>query len=360
LHPGRARLFCGRLRAAMSPHVPKAPAVPARYAVRTLAATPILETPIAMHAETLDLIKRSATIPSMPLVATRCYEMTQDPACDYGKLVELLGTDPGMAADVLRLSNSALFGVTRQIGSLRQAMTLLGIKRIRELVLTRYLVQKTEEVATDAVDMTYFWRRSLTTAVLSAKFAGILAPANRDEAFIGGLLADVGVLILAKAIPDRYHPIAEQYRPRTGDEWTHDEYNLLGVTHGEVSALVLEQWRLPQTLVDAVRYHHARHDDLPADSAGAMLARMIGAAGMIARILCEATDTHEAAAACTDVTDRVNLDILVLIRALDGIEEQIEQLAELLQVDVWSSRVFASLGKELIEILEQNVSAAGA
>ena len=66
-----------------------------------------------MQSETLETIKRSASIPSMPLVATRCYEMTQDSNCDYNKLVDLLSTDPGIAASVLRLANSPLFGVTR-------------------------------------------------------------------------------------------------------------------------------------------------------------------------------------------------------------------------------------------------------
>src|SRR2546423_22112 len=104
-----------------------------------------------MHTQTLEAIKRSSTIPSMPLVATRCMEITQDPNCSYNDLVELLNTDPGIASDILRLANSPLFGVSRKVSVLKQAVTLLGVKRIRNLVLARYLVQSLEHAQTELI-----------------------------------------------------------------------------------------------------------------------------------------------------------------------------------------------------------------
>ena len=311
-----------------------------------------------MHPETLETIKRSASIPSMPMVATRCYEMTQDPNCDLNKLVELLGTDPGIASDILRLSNSALFGVTRQVSSLRQAMTLLGIKRIRELVLARYLVQKMQEMTTDLVDLNYYWRRSLATALLSAKFADVLSPGQRDEAFIGGLLSDLGVIVMARCMPKIYAPISANYRPHGTEDWMHAEYNLMGVSHGEVSAVVLEQWNLPVSIVDGVRYHHASHGDLPANSPGAKLAKVIGAGSVIAKILSETMDAEVAFMACAEGMDRVNLDLSILARALDGIDEQIEEMARLLDVEIMSSRIFSVISGELAKSIDARAVAA--
>lgn len=311
-----------------------------------------------MHAETLETIKRSASIPSMPMVATRCYEMTQDPNCDMNKLVELLSTDPGIAADVLRLSNSALFGVTRQVASLRQAMTLLGIKRIRELVLARYLVQKTQEMSSDLIDVNYYWRRSLATAILSAKFADVLSPGQRDEAFIGGLLSDLGVVVMSRCMPKIYAPIAANYRPHGTEEWMHAEYNLMGVTHGEVSSVILEQWNLPASVAEGVRYHHASHGDLPADSPGAKLAKIIGAGSTIAKILSETMDAEVAFKACVDGMERVDLDLSVLAKALPGIEQQIEEMANLLGVEVIASKIFAVICAELVKAIDARAVAA--
>jgi len=313
-----------------------------------------------MQNETLDIIKRSASIPSMPLVATRCYEMTQDSNCDYNQLVELLSTDPGIAAGVLRLANSPLFGVTRQVSSLKHAIALLGVKRIRELVLARYLVQKTEEMACEHIDISYYWRLSLTTAILSSKFADALLPQRRDEAFMGGLLADVGVLVLAKAMPDEYAPVAQGYQPHGTEDWRQGEYNLMGIGHGEVSALVLEQWNLPETMCDAVQHHHAELVDLPESKDAALLARIIGGTSDIAKILAETTPIDQAVQICQTAMDRVELDIKVLVRALEGIDEEITGMAELLQVDVLNSRVFSVLCAELIKALQTGKQPAGA
>ncbi|HPF39826.1 MAG TPA: HDOD domain-containing protein [Phycisphaerae bacterium] len=305
-----------------------------------------------MQAETLESIKRSASIPSMPLVATRCYEMTQDSNCDYNKLVELLSTDPGIAASVLRLANSPLFGVTRQVSSLKHAIALLGVKRIRDLVLARYLVQKTEELQCDLIDISYYWRISVTSAILTSKFANALLPARRDEAFMIGLLADLGVLVLAQALPDQYAPIAARYQPHSGDAWMHGEYNLMGVTHGEVTALVLEQWNLPEIMCEAVKHHHSEPADLPDNADAALLARIVGGASAIARVLAQTMPVEEAVSTCRQAMDKVDLDVKVLVKALDGLDEDIAQMAELIQVDVLNSRVFAVLTKQLAENLK--------
>jgi len=229
---------------------------------------------------------------------------------------------------------------------------------VRELVLSRYLVQKTGELGCERIDINYYWRLSLSTAILSSKFAEALAPRQRDEAFMGGLLADLGVLVLARALPNQYAPIAERYRPHESDEWLQGEYNLMGVTHGEVSALVLEQWNLPALLVEAVRYHHAAPGDIPDGCTGALLARIIGAGGSIAKVLSQTSSADSAIQTCQAAMQRVELDPAVLVRALDGFESDISKMAELLQVDVLNSKVFALICKQLVESLNAAVGSA--
>ena len=155
-----------------------------------------------MNQEMLDLIAGSAALPTMPQVVIRFLEISADEQCNVGDLIAVLATDPGIASELLRLSNSSLFGVTREISSLQQAVTLLGMARVRILVLGRYMVERVDSDATTGVDFdfSYYWRRSLGTAVLAARFADQLAPRRREEAFIGGLMADVGVVIMTRAI----------------------------------------------------------------------------------------------------------------------------------------------------------------
>lgn len=306
-----------------------------------------------LQNETLTTIKRSASIPSIPMVATRCYELTQDPDCNAEDLVKLLGTDPGIAASVLRLANSALFGVTREVGSLQQAIALLGMRRIRELVLARYLVQSMEDGGSELIDLDYYWRRSLLTAVLATKFASAALLRVRDEAFMGGLLSDVGVIVLAKSLPETYAPIAKNYQPRGTEDWIQAEYNLLGVTHGEISALVLEQWGLPENLVEAVKHQHTSPADMPENCPGGDLARILNAAGAIAKLLCEATETEAAIETCLQSMQKVDLDSNVLLDALKDIEQEVKDMADLLGLNILSSKVFSTIGEQLAEHLKQ-------
>lgn len=294
-----------------------------------------------MHAETLEAIRRSAALPSMPLVATRCFEMTNDPLCSFDRLVELLSTDPGIAADVLRMANSPLFGMMREVRSLKHALSLLGLKRTRELVLTRYMVQRIEQSGSSLIDMTYYWRRSLTTAVVAAHLADTVLPKRRDEAFVAGLLADSGVLVLARALPSRYQPLAAQYAPFGGDGWIGQEQALLGVTHADVSAMVLEEWSLPGELVEAVRAHHlvCAAREAPDDAVGA-LASLVGAAGTVGRLLCEARDPADSAENCANALDAAGMDVGVLVNCFPMVERDVESLAALLRIDVIPDKIY--------------------
>lgn len=306
-----------------------------------------------LQSETLDAVRRSAAIPSMPLVATRCFEITQNPECSYDQLVELLGTDPGIAAEILRLSNSALFGVARQVTSLKQAIALLGLKRLRDLVLMRYLVQRVDEARSELLDLAYFWRRSLTTAVVAARLADTLLPRRRDEAFVSGLLADIGVVVLARALPLKYGPIAKRYRPNGGDSWMTDERMALGVTHGEVSAVVLEEWSLPSAMVDAVRYSDRPALAIPADAPGRALAPIITCAAALARSLCDAREAPQAAHECLAALEPVALGPRVLAEMLPKVGHDVENLASMLRINVIAGETLAQVAEQLAAQLAQ-------
>jgi len=301
-----------------------------------------------MDATVLDLLKRSAAIPSMPQVATRFLEIIQDPDFEYRQVAEVLSTDPGMASEILRLANSALFGVTRQVTSLSQALTLLGIKRIRSLVLGRYIVDSINQKASVRIKTSYYWRRSVGTAVLAARLADTLAANLREEAFISGLLADIGVMILDDAVPDQYQPIAEQYRPGGKADLAAAERALLGSTHAEVSALVLEHWQLPEVICEAVRGHPWELREEP----GPALPNIVGAADLIAKRLCESpTELDEAVQDCRQVMQGLKLDPGALAESLEEIESQIEEFAEVLRIDVIPSQMYELVAREVREKL---------
>ncbi|MEE8169292.1 MAG: HDOD domain-containing protein, partial [Phycisphaerae bacterium] len=277
-----------------------------------------------MNSDTLEAIVRSANIPSMPSVATRCYELSQDPMCSYDKLVALLSTDPGIAAAILRLSNSAMFGVVRQVDSLKQAITLLGLSRTRDLVLVRCMVQALRQARSELIEFEYYWRRSLTTAVIASRLAAARRPRGKDEAFIAGLLADVGVVILAQALPSKYVEIAEQYRNLSGAELQARESAAINATHADVSAMVLQLWMLPEAIVEAVRHHHAAADSIPLNAPGRDTASFLGAGDAISQCLCVAKDADQAAVTCIRAVEPLGMDAGGLCELLNDVQVDVE------------------------------------
>ena len=297
-----------------------------------------------MKAAVLEAIKKSAAVPSMPQVVSRFLEITQDPTFKYDDLVKVLSVDAGTVSEILRLANSALFGVRNKVVSLQQALTLLGPKRTRSLLLGRYLVDSMSQKDIKGLDMSYFWRRSLTSSLIAAQFAAKLAPRNRDEASIGALLADIGIPILLEAFPDTYGAIAGEFKPRGAYVSVTREQKAVGVTHAEVSAMVMAHWSLPDSITDPVNLHQSKD---PGDGDSPLVARILNSSDRISKLLCEVPGEEDIAETCLQATAFVGTDLGTVMAILPTIERDIEALAEALRIDVIPSNVYAMIAKSV-------------
>lgn len=306
-----------------------------------------------MNTIVIDAIKKSAAVPSIPQVVTRFLEIMQDPNFDYEDLVKVLSADAGTVSEILRLVNSALFGVRHKIVSLRQALTLLGPMRTRSLLVGRYLVDTMAQKEVKGLDMSYFWRRSLASSVISARLAERVLRQRQEEVFIGSLLADIGIPILAEAMPDKYGSIAARYAPDgvpfTGEE----EQDTVEATHAQVSAMVLSHWSLPDVVTTAVNLHQS---DNPGEGDAATIARILHTSDLIARLLCQSSKTAEAARVCADAVAFVGMGIEDLVDMLPAVESDIEELADVLRIDVIPGDAYVRIVKAIQEHL--NVPAA--
>lgn len=297
-----------------------------------------------METAVIEMLKRSAAIPSVPQAAARFLEMIQDPDFDYREVVEVLSSDPGTAGEILRLANSSLFGVTRHVSSLSHALTLLGLRRVRSLVLGRYIVESLDRHAPTHIDIAYFWRRSLTCAILSAQFAAKLEPQLREEAFISGLLADLGVIVLDEAMPTDYAVLAAQYCPEGEAELARREMSLLGISHARASALVLEHWQLPHVVCEAVRGHPWELEQMEASP----LARLVGAADLLSKHLCDTRPEPDGIVElCARIDARLQFTPEQLVTIVVQIEPQMIEFAELLRIKLTNLDAYRSVASVL-------------
>ena len=178
---------------------------------------------------------------------TRAYLPPRDDSELSGRALE---TDPVLALRALQLANSAFFGVARRITSVHDAIHRLGVNLVRTLVL-RCHVFETLAPKSPAFSHDHFHSYSLRVAKLARSFA----PRDKESAFSAGLLLDIGRLVIGVVLPDLFARIDEEMRAteRTAQEV---ERSVLGTTHAEIGAYLLDRWRLPFSVVETVAYHH--------------------------------------------------------------------------------------------------------
>ena len=187
---------------------------------------------------------------SRPTVALELVRLADSPAADAQALKDCIAQDPALACKLLRVVNSSLYGLHRPVGDLNQAIGLLGIKPLKLLVLGFNLPDSLfAEVA--ARELEWYWTNTLTRAVAARLLGEQLWHNLGDEAFIAGLLQDIGVLVLLRELGEPY----ARFLTGVIDEKCHLavlEQDTLGFDHIQLTAALLTKWQLPQRLVDAI------------------------------------------------------------------------------------------------------------
>jgi len=199
------------------------------------------------------LIDRVERLHSAPHVVCHALQLLQNDSYEVQELVTCLQADPALASSLLRLVNSSFFGLTHHTGNLQQAVSFLGSRSLRLAVLSFGLLK---QLAKDTPAMVYqdFWRRSLTMASVGSRLAGSRRGAATGEAYSAGLLADIGVLLLAQVDTGSYVKLYE--RAGHSPLLVESERERYGFHHGQIGARLLQRWNLPDSLTQAVAAHH--------------------------------------------------------------------------------------------------------
>ncbi len=218
-----------------------------------------------MSFEPIEINELSLTgsLPSLPTVALDVLRICQDPASDIGDLAEGLSRDPILAGRVLQMANSAYYNRGTEVTSLNRAAVMLGLRALKVLALGFTLANELpSEGRSGGFDLQLFWHRSLVNAVAGRSIASAIRSPKTEEAFLCGLLSQVGKLALAKATPERYSLAVE-----AGGAWPSEELErkVTGHTSSEVGELLLGQWHVPPTIVHGATYAF-RPGDIPEDA----------------------------------------------------------------------------------------------
>jgi HD-like signal output (HDOD) protein len=214
-----------------------------------------------MAHDVADLLEEIKSVEPLPQVASRVMLMASQPDVVPHDLVEVIQTDAGITAKVLKLCNSALYGFKREIASLPEAGNLLGVSTLVNLVLTSCAGRYFRDYGHgDPAGALKLWERSIATAFATAEIAGQTGRVDRNRAYTVGLLENLGHLVLTRFVPGSREAL--QAAISSGLEPLEAERDVYGLDHAEIGARLAERWDFPPVLVDAIRFHHAPEQSL--------------------------------------------------------------------------------------------------
>ena len=195
-------------------------------------------------------IERTQRLYSLPAVAMEVLRLTAEPRVDGRALKDCIELDPALTTRILRVVNSSLFGASRQVTDLNQALSILGMRPLKMLVLG-FSLPKELFSEIEAEVLARYWRRTLTKAAAARELAQRLWQLPGDEAFTAGLIQDIGVLALIQQLGQTYIEFLSHVQTHGGSLLAR-ELETLGFDHGILSARLLAHWGLPAPLCAAV------------------------------------------------------------------------------------------------------------
>ncbi|MFT4518791.1 MAG: two-component system cell cycle response regulator [Halioglobus sp.] len=205
--------------------------------------------------ELLKTVLASEDLPTLPAVASRLVTLTSKENVALSDVAELVSQDVALSASVLRVANSPIYGFSQQMGSISQAVSMLGTNAIQSLALSFSLLSMKKGPSTNHFDFNAFWERSLASAAAAKLILQKVPRADAEEVFVSALLQNLGQFILASTMPEEYGKVISAIADRP-DHILEIEKSMLGADHCSVGYEVAVHWGFPLSISLPILHHH--------------------------------------------------------------------------------------------------------
>ena len=302
-----------------------------------------------MNEAALERIMASPELPTLPAVAVEVLEMTLRQNVELADIARIVEYDPAIATRILRTVNSSYYGLPRPVGSIRQALAYLGMETVKGLLLGFSLarsIKGDDDVVT--FDFLDYWRRSIFTAAAARRIATATKACDPEEAFMAGLVQDIGSVAMWRHYRDRYLQVMDM----TGGDHTRLstlERKFFGADHTSIGAAMLEGWMFPPSIIESVRMHH---EDLSQRAFDEDLQRTLRLASMIADSIC--AGASEGQVALRDYTGRAaewfGLRRSAALGLLQSISDHASELSQMFSLNTGNDADIDALLEEADQI----------
>jgi len=270
------------------------------------------------------LFRGAIELPALSPIITQLLGVLENPESSARDVELILSKDPSMSAKMLRLANSAYYGRSGQVSRISTAAVVLGFNTIKSLALSASVIQSLQGVGTSTIDPDRFWGHSLGCAIAARMLAEGRAELDGEEAFAGGLLHDLGKLLLGQHAQEETRECLRELK-RARRPLFEIEERILGVSHADIGGWLVRKWGLPEAICTPVEEHH--HP--PEAGAHAGMIRLVAMADSLSKLSGNSVE---------ETGEAVDSDKERLIGY--GIpEERIEELAWKVRADIQEVRM---------------------
>ena len=217
----------------------------------------------------LDLVNKTLELPTLPEVIMKLNAVAADPDSSAEDVAQVISTDPSVATNILRIVNSAYYGLQVRVSSVPLAVSIMGFAMTKKVALKAAVFtmfagkRKKQAESSPHFDPTQFWRHSIFAGIAARTLgaeSSVFDGSNGEDLYICGLLHDIGKIILLDNSPDLCARVHEQVAA-TGQAEVDVETELLGFNHADIGSVLAIKWFLPEDLTIAIRYHHTPAKD---------------------------------------------------------------------------------------------------
>lgn len=207
------------------------------------------------------MFSRASEIPPLPAPTARLVAEINHPEPEIGRLDTMLSSMPEITASVIKTVNSSLYSLHNPVTSVRHALAMLGLKRIKEIALTFTIRNALPKPAGGVFDHEAFWIDSLTMALLAKSFTRSFMPEKEETAFTVALLSDMALPVLLSLWQEYYAPVLEEWQGAPG-RLSDIERKHFGWDHGQAGAWIAKSWNLSEEMVSYIGAHNLTYEEL--------------------------------------------------------------------------------------------------
>jgi len=200
------------------------------------------------------LINSNIKLVSLPAIVAQVNQMTNDPTTSAADIAQAISQDPALTARLLKIVNSPFYRFPSKIDSLSMAVTVLGTRQLRDLVISAAVIKRFQSNIDPAFNIEVFWCHSITTAIASRQLALKLMLANSERIFVTGLLHDIGKMVMYLTLPNESFKLLNELENADCDV-ANIEQKVFGFTHDDVGVALMKAWHFPESIYLPIRDH---------------------------------------------------------------------------------------------------------